>query len=68
MMQLIYCQNQMIIQYDLILMRLTTKYNDYKPNAAINSYLQYCFTSALRYKIDKIEKYRIPKESPTRQN
>jgi hypothetical protein len=31
------CQNQMIIQYDQILMRLATKYSDYKPNGSINS-------------------------------
>ena len=49
------CQNQMIIQYDQILMRLATKYNDNKPNGSINSNIQYCFTSALRYKT-KIEK------------
>jgi hypothetical protein len=49
------CQYQMIIQYGQIWMRLATKYNDYKPNGSINSYIQYCFTSALRYKT-KIEK------------
>jgi hypothetical protein len=49
------CQNQMIIQYDQILIRLATKYNDNKPNGSINSKIQYCFTSALRYKT-KIEK------------
>jgi hypothetical protein len=31
------CKNQMIIQYDRILMRLATKYSDYKSNGSINS-------------------------------
>jgi hypothetical protein len=32
-----FCQNQMIILYDQILMRLATKYSEYKPNVSINS-------------------------------